>query len=70
MYDSILYGNGLSIRILNELSQLPENKASTRIINMNDFVSDLITMPIHKRSYRDFMKAYINIGCSNYMYMA
>jgi hypothetical protein len=55
IYDSILYGNGLTIKILNTLKNMPSNNDVISFIDIDRFISNIIDFP-DKRISRDFLK--------------
>ncbi|MBN2878588.1 MAG: hypothetical protein JXN65_03065 [Clostridia bacterium] len=58
MYDTLIYGNGLTIAVTNTLWDIAKENYFTKYISFNNFIEDFIIMPVHKRLYRDFMRTF------------
>lgn len=58
MYDTLLYGNGLTIAVTNTLWNLVHDNKFANYLSLNNFIKDYIAMPTHRKLYRDFMKTF------------
>lgn len=56
-FDSFLYGNGLTIALLNKIKQISSNPIK-KYLSCTNFITDFLIMPDHKTIYRDFLKLY------------
>jgi hypothetical protein len=59
-YDAVLYGNGLTLSLLQEIEKITTNSIK-KYLNCNLFISDLLYADSHKRISREFNK-YFTIG--------
>ncbi len=58
-YDSLLYGNGLTLSVLNIIKDRTDNKFGD-YLNCNTFILDFINAKYHKRILREYLK-YFNL---------
>lgn len=57
-YDSLLYGNGLTLATLHKIALINCTNIELSLLSMNDFCRYLFTGPIHRKVYRDFLKTF------------
>lgn len=58
MFDSLLYGNGLTLAVVSGIWELAKSNPSCKYLSVDEFMKDFALMPNHKRICRDFMKTF------------